>query len=86
MINDDAAIYENTTGDTTRDENTRDEEISYNDTNIIEIENINPDYNFPVFNLINSLHRTSNLNNCNYYISMNEEDEIQEAIRLSLEN
>ena len=44
------------------------------------------EYNFPVFNLINSLRRTSNVNNRNYYISTNEEDEIQEAIRLSLEN
>ena len=75
---DEEASHEDTTDEDTTDEDTTDEDT--------DITSINPDYNFPVFNLINSLHRTSNLNNCNYYISTNEEDEIQEAIRLSLEN
>ena len=79
--------HEDTTDEDTTDEATTDEDTAYNDTNT-DITSINPNYNlhFPVFNLINSLHRTSNLNNRNYYISTNEEDEIQEAIRLSLEN
>ena len=72
------------TDEDTIDEDTIDED-TYTNTNT-DITSIYPDYNFPVFNLINSLHRTSNLNNRNYYISTNEEDEIQEAIRLSLEN
>ena len=77
--------YNNAEYNNTEYNNTTYEETSYNDTNI-EITSINPDYKCPVFNLINSLHRTSNLNNRNNYISTNEYDEIQEAIRLSVEN
>jgi len=80
---DEDTAHEDATDEDTRDEDTTDEDTADEDT---DITSINPDYNFPVFNLINSLHRTSNLNNRNYYISTNEEDEIQEAIRLSLEN
>ena len=80
---DEDTAHEDATDEDTRDEETTDEDTADEDT---DITSINPDYNFPVFNLINSLHRTSNLNNRNYYISTNEEDEIQEAIRLSLEN
>ena len=81
IINDN--ITDDDTDDDTDDEHTR-IVLRQNDEYVnTEIDSY---YNFPVFNLINSLHRTSNLNNRNYYISTNEEDEIQEAIRLSLES
>ena len=82
---DEDTTYEDTTYEDTTYEDTTYEDTVYNDINT-DITSINLDYNFPVFNLINSLHRTSNLNNRNYYISTNEEDELQEAIRLSLVN
>jgi hypothetical protein len=82
---DEETTDEDTTYEDTTYEDTTYEDTVYNDINT-DITSINLDYNFPVFNLINSLHRTSNLNNRNYYISTNEEDELQEAIRLSLVN
>ena len=39
-----------------------------------------------IFNLINSLERASNLNNRNYYNSITEDPEIQEAILMSFTN
>ena len=72
------------------DENTDDEDTEDEDTDnmdiVEEVYNINNNYESSIFNLINSLERASNLNNRNYYNSITEDPEIQQAILMSFTN
>ena len=74
---------ENTDNENTDDENTDDE---YTDNMDIDEEENNVNNESSIFNLINSLERASNLNNRNYYNSITEDPEIQEAILMSFTN
>ena len=74
---------ENTDDENTDDENTDDE---YTDNMDIDEEENNVNNESSIFNLINSLERASNLNNRNYYNSITEDPEIQEAILMSFTN
>ena len=62
-------------------------EISlYTDNMDIDEEENNVNNESSIFNLINSLERASNLNNRNYYNSITEDPEIQQAILMSFTN
>ena len=74
---------ENTDDENTDDENTDDE---YTDNMDIDEEENNVNNESSIFNLINSLERASNLNNRNYYNSITEDPEIQQAILMSFTN
>ena len=74
---------ENTDNEDADDENTDDE---YTDKMDIDEEENNVNNESSIFNLINSLERASNLNNRNYYNSITEDPEIQEAILMSFTN
>ncbi len=74
---------ENTDNENTDDENTDDE---YTDNMDIDEEENNVNNESSIFNLINSLERASNLNNRNYYNSITEDPEIQQAILMSFTN
>jgi len=84
------ADNEDTEDEDTEDEDTEDEDTEDEDTDnmdIVEEEyNINNNYESSIFNLINSLERASNLNNRNYYNSITEDTEIQQAILMSFTN
>ena len=74
---------ENTDDEDTEDEDTDDE---YTDNMDIDEEENNVNNESSIFNLINSLERASNLNNRNYYNSITEDPEIQQAILMSFTN
>ena len=74
---------ENTDNENTDDEDADDE---YTDNMDIDEEENNVNNESSIFNLINSLERASNLNNRNYYNSITEDPEIQEAILMSFTN
>ena len=76
---------ENTDDEDTDDEDTEDEDTDNMDI-VEEVYNINNNYESSIFNLINSLERASNLNNRNYYNSITEDTEIQQAILMSFTN
>jgi len=76
---------ENTDDEDTDDEDTEDEDTDNMDI-VEEVYNINNNYESSIFNLINSLERASNLNNRNYYNSITEDPEIQQAILMSFTN
>ena len=79
--NTDPTLTDENTDDEDADENTDDED----NMDIVEEEyNINNESS--IFNLINSLERASNLNNRNYYNSITEDPEIQQAILMSFTN
>ena len=79
------ADNEHADNEDTEDEDTEDEDTDNMD--IVEEEyNINNNYESSIFNLINSLERASNLNNRNYYNSITEDTEIQQAILMSFTN
>ena len=74
---------ENTDNENTDDEDTEDEDTDNMD---IDEEENNVNNESSIFNLINSLERASNLNNRNYYNSITEDPEIQQAILMSFTN
>ena len=79
------ADNEHADNEDTEDEDTEDEDTD--NMEIVEEEyNINNNYESSIFNLINSLERASNLNNRNYYNSITEDTEIQQAILMSFTN
>ena len=81
--NTDPTLTDENTDDEDADENTDDED----NMDIVEEEyNINNNNESSIFNLINSLERASNLNNRNYYNSITEDPEIQQAILMSFTN
>ena len=79
---------ENTDNENTDDEDADDEDADdeYTDNMDIDEEENNVNNESSIFNLINSLERASNLNNRNYYNSITEDPEIQQAILMSFTN